>query len=467
MSDIRKNLLAFLLSTTILALFFYLDWIKPWMLWLLLAGNAIFVFLQRAEYRRNLIVISILGFLTGWRGLDFSPSFIVYPTELFFWLALVVSIIEKQQRSQTMHLGFLEASLFFFSLQGIVVARIYQREWLNLLAIFKSFIVFIPMLLVLRRWLQDIAQILLYVRVIVYIGMLIAISGLLERFYPSVVSFLPVLPQTITRYNYEFRTAIELSGYNLWGTPVVSVFLVLCAGLAAFLPSSLNRVGRYIDYLAFPVIALGIVASGYRSAWLGLAVILVLLLFLHPKRAGVMLGLVAIPAIYLFSDSYLDRLRTILYITHSQDPTFVTRSNALQNGLTTIQNHFLLGTGWNSPTAFNDWVNVGVAIGAIGLLFFVGWYVHILARLSKRSLTHRSKEYNLSIAFLASLIGNAISMISGAMFHVFPIMTAFWLVFCLACRFTEISQPEKEIAHEHESKIICSTSHLQRRAHGG
>ncbi len=439
MNDVFKKLIIVLAFVTILVLSIVMNWTG--VLWLFLGSMWVLAYLQETKYRRNLIIISIFGFLLGWRGLGLSPSFYIYPTELFFWMAFAISLTEHQKKVGREHFGFIEIALLALSLQGIITALFYDRNWASVLSVFKSFIVFIPILFVLRRWVHNTSQLYLYSRSVVYVGIIIAVSGLVERFVPSAYSFLPEEYQiSLIRYNFEFGSEVELSGFRLWGTPVVSVLLVLCAGMAAFLPPSPKGAYRYLDLLALPIITLGIIASGYRSAWLGLAVVLALLLFFLPRRGIVVLTISAIPAILLFPISYLDRLRTVFYLTHAQDPTFITRSNALQTGLRTLQTHFFLGTGWSSPTAFNDWVNVGVFIGGIGLLVFVAWYIRILSGLSRLTFRREFEQRNLALAYLASLTGNAISMVSGAMSQVFPIMTAFWLVFCLACRFIEISR---------------------------
>jgi hypothetical protein len=61
-----------------------------------------------------------------------------------------------------------------------------------------------------------------------------------------------------------------------------------------------------------------------------------------------------------------------------------------------------------------------------------------LAGNSKAQVIDRS----LLLAFAASLLGYGVSMVSGAMTQVFPIMTGFWFVFCLGWRFVEISTNE-------------------------
>ena len=425
-----------------------------WFIWALLGGIVVFILLQHIQYRQNILMISILGLLLGWRGIDFSDSFVIYPTELFIWVGFVVYLMDNLTKRNTKKnkkytgANFFEIALALLAITGAGTALSFGRSFLDVLFPLKSFLVFIPMLVLFRNWIEDKQQIAFYARTLVYVGVIISVLGLLERYIPQIAGLIPIYTPGSSveiRYNFEFGSRIELAGFSAWGTPVVSTLLVMCAGLASLMPAPDNGRQKYILFFSFPILVLGIIAAGYRSSWLGLIVILFLLAFYNrPKLFSWSVYLVS-GIIFLFSSVYLDRLKTLSFISNPQDPSFIRRSLALQNGWEAIINHPILGTGWGSPTAFNDWANIGVSMGLPGLFVFAGGYVWLLYRLFQYAA--KAKEQNeqfLHLAFAGALLGYAIAMVSGAMSQVFPIMTGFWFVFCLSYRLVEISSYEEQ-----------------------
>lgn len=463
MSNLYKNLLALLLLCMSLIFVILVGGISVSFVWALLGVIFIFIFLQQKQYRQNILTISIVGFLIGWRGLDITPSFIIYPTEFFIWFGFLVylmdRIIKRGSKNQSGPV-FWEGALAFLALVGVFTSLYIGRSLMPVLASFKSFIIFIPMLILFRNWIHEKREITFYARTLVYVGAIISVLGLLERYVPAIsLLFSKYMPAPIaTRYNFEFGSAINLAAFSSWGTPVVSILLVLFAGLAAFIPRLEIPWQKTIAWLAFPVLFLGIISTGYRSAWLGLLVVTVLAVFFNRERVFSSLVLVVPGIIILFSSAYIDRFKTLLLVSNSKDPTIITRSSALQRGIDAIQTHPLIGMGWNSPTAFNDWINVGIAMGLAGLLVLVVWYGLLLYKLFLYARVNKSGENKLLyMAFFAALAGYSIAMVGGAMSQVFPIMTGFWFVFCLAWRLVEISEQEKQV----DGKTVRALTNVQ------
>ena len=461
-----KNLIAIMMLLAGVALFmgisFVTDTITITAL-ILFGCIGIFLFLQRAQYRRNLLVISIFGFVLGWRGIDFSPSFIVYPTELFIWFGFIILLADQLIHGnidRRLELTRFEVLLAILSLVGVITALGYGRPWLEILFPFKSFLVFVPMMMLFRSWIHEKEEVYAYVKVLVVVGVIISALGLIERYVPAIAALSPsIMPgKTESRYNFEFGSKVELAGFNAWGTPVVSTLLVLLTGLAAFHPLSQRRWSRYLQSLILAVLILAIIAAGYRSAWLGLSLIILLVILFNRAQILASLPWVIPGVVYLFSSAYLDRLKTLLYVFgSSQDPSLIRRSAALRTGLDILREHPLFGTGWGASTSFNDWVNIGVAIGMPGLLILVlgyGWLLLMLMRYARTS--KKAEDRSLHLAFFVALSAYAIAMISGAMSQVFPIMTGFWFVFCLANRLREISSSE-ETAH---GEAVRATANL-------
>ena len=454
MNNVAKNLLALLLGILCVVFLVMRGWISEKLVWVLLGGICILIFMLQKQFRRNLLIISILGFLTGWRGINISSSFIVYPTELFLWLGLLVFLIDQLSGRMDVHPPrpmLLEIILLVFAVLGGITALFFGRPLLDILATLKSFLVFIPMLVLFRSWIQDKHQVVFYARLLIVVGMIISMLGLLERYVPQIAAIFPnyMYAPTENRINFEFGTAIQLAGFSSWGTPVVSTLLVLLSGLAIFIPKPQKGWQKYGWFFVLPVLILGIISSGYRSAWLGLVPVIILGMVLNGVQVLPWIASATAGSLVLFSSTFIDRFRTVLFVKNSRDPSVLTRSLALQNGLLTIKSNFFFGTGWNSPTAFNDWINVGVYMGGLGLLVFVTWYGWLLIKLFGFARKAKSTDaFLLHMSFITALVGYSIAMFSGAMSQIFPIMTGFWFVFCLGWRLVEISHEEELINGE-------------------
>lgn len=449
MSNSWKNLLAASSLLICLTLIFGLGLVNDTFIWVLLGGMVLFAFLQHKNYRRNLLVVSIWGIWLGWRGLDLAGGFIVYPTEFFIWFGILIYLIDQTlQENAPPKLGRFETLLFVFAVLGMFTSWNNKQSISQSMIVFSCFVVFLPMMVLFRSWIHEKSEVLLYARWLAVAGAVIAIIGLVERYVPQLDALFPTnLSSAVeSRYNFEMGSEIELAAFNFWGTPVVSVFLVISAGLAAVLPRKDSAWQKYGWPVMFSVLAMGIVASGYRSAWLGLALVVILMLFLNHSQIWVSLVWIIPGVLYLFSSAYLDRFQTMVFMFRgsSQDPTFIRRSVALKEGIQSLQAHPLLGVGWNSPTTFNDWANIGVWMGLPGLLFFTigyGWLLFSLFRLARK--TDKKDDRLLFLAFFTALAGYAAAMVSGAMSQVFPLMAMFWFAFCLAWRLVEISRQEK------------------------
>lgn len=431
--------------------------------WFLLGGILVLIFLFQKQYRWNLLTISILGFIAGWRGIHISAGVTIYPTEFFIWLGFLIYLLGRTSRLGGVNQpkpSFFEVAVALLALIGGITALIYAHPLSEILDPLKSFIVFIPMLVLFRSWIRNKQQIVFFARMLVYAGTIISILGLMERYIPAISALFPNFSASPieTRYNFGFDSYVNLAAFSFWGTPVVSTLLVLFTGLAVFVPKPNIRWQKIIWFLTAPLLTLAIISTGYRSAWLGLILVLILGVVFNPWQILPWLVLVIPASFVLFSSAFLDRLKTVLSIPALLDPTFETRYSAMQNGLQTIKLNFIFGIGWGSPTTFNDWVNIGVALGLIGLLAFAIWYGLLLINLLKFvRKTHGRDNFLICMSFFTPLAGYSLVMLSGAMSQVFPIMTGFWFVFCLGWRLVEILKEEEFI----NGKAVSLATDLQ------
>ena len=170
--------------------------------------------------------------------------------------------------------------------------------------------------------------------------------------------------------------------------------------------------------------------------------------------------------IWWLPQQFINRFHTILLLEQSGDQTILRRLSALDKSIQSVLHSPLWGTGWGSPTPYNDWLYVAVSMGIPALVIFAYWYLELLRKLSRTMRPsvslRKGSDSQLGIGFLAGLVGFAVSMFSGAMTNVTPLATSFWLIFCLALRFTELEN--KVDLSVSNSDPTCVTNKLSRFA---
>ena len=398
------------------------------------------------SFRRNLLVLSFGGLILGWRGLEVTSGFYIYPSEFFIWIGFALclanaAVVHRQGLLSSLPLA--AHLLAAFALTGLLVSVARSMSLELALKQATTFVVFVPLFVLLRQWVSSVEDIYLYVHVLVVAGAIVASLGLLERYAPSLsanMSWLFTHPIQI-RSNFYAGGTVELAGFGSWGTPVVTVILVPIVGLWTVMMKQATGIRKWPWAAVGIILVAGIMVAGYRSAWLGLIATLVMLLFIQRKSFGfLMLGGAIL--IWWLPQQFINRFDTILLLEQSGDQTILRRLTAFDSGVQSAIQSPLWGTGWGSPTPYNDWLYVAVSMGIPALVIFVYWYVGLLRKLSRKTRPSfslwKGSDSQLGIGFLAGLVGFAVSMFSGAMTNVTPLATSFWLIFCLALRFTEL-----------------------------
>ena len=409
---------------------------------LFIFGISLLVLFLRQTTKNRFIGGAIVALILGWRGVNLINEFKIYPSEALIILGSIAVLVKPNiHRTQNNKILIPISAwiLLFTSCMGIItaLANYHAIDYVFLDA--KSFLIFLPTLVIIGYWVNTEEEVTHFVNIFVVTGTIIASMGLLEYFFPSLSDLLPIIfsADEYTRVNFNTGMFIELASFRFWGTPVVSVLLVPILGLCTVpLAKSKSKLAWFFCEL---IILLGIIVSGYRSAWIGAGVVLVGKLFFGNRKTALLLlfGLF-LAIIFVAPEAYLARAESLFAVGESVDATFIRRSSALFYTINIILKYPLSGTGWFSLTPFNDWVYIGLSQGIIALAFFIGWFLNLLWKLLQKLLNGRYGQDYLAIGFLISLSGYAVSMFSGAMTDILLLWSAFWLIFCLAWRYCEL-----------------------------
>ncbi len=400
-----------------------------------------------AQYRKLILILSFAGVALGWRGLNLGFGLKLYASEFFIWTGFVASMlmpVRAPRISSPPQSNALPMILAYCALLGVIVGFANGNRPQEIIIQAKGMLCFVPILAMFRKWIHTEEDIFPCAVTLVASGVIIALLGTFEFVFPAMAKSLRWLfvDPGYTRTNFGTSGTISLSGFSSWGTPVVGVMLVPAFGFWIAIRKSVPQRFKALSYVAAGFLVVGIVLSGYRSAWGGMIVITGLLLLFDRK---IVTGLIFAGLIlfYALPQEFFARLTTMWLLGQSGDTSLIRRENTLKLTLSTIQEHPLLGTGWGSFSTYNDFAYVALALGIPALVVFCLWYISNLARTWRVARLYSEvrppKSLINPIGFLSALGGYVFCMMSGAMSNVQPLMINFWLMFCLLLRYTEIS----------------------------
>lgn len=412
--------------------------------------------LSNRQVHRNILLAAYVGLIVGWRSIPFfSYNIYIYPVELLIWIGFVATLANVKNTQFIHQLPRSALWLAGFALLGMVFAFLRGNSMVGAVDEFKTFIIFIPVIILLQKSVNSITDVTRCVVVLVITAFLIAASGVLEYYFPAISNFAASLSAISSgeylRYNYNSGAWIRLSPFYLWGIPVVAVVLVPAIGWWSAIFVQAAGWKKWLWAYVGSVLAAGILVSGYRSAWLGLLVAAIIMLFLTRKSAVFFWAIIG-AFITLLPLAFIDRFKSILNVSQTSDGSLILRSARLSEGVQGIFQHPLWGAGWGSTAMFNDWLYIAVALGLPAFIVFVYWYGRLIVQLNGvlrwASQKGSYQERHLAAGFIIGLLGYAVCMLSGAMSQVRPLMTTFWLMFCLALRFVELTEIEKSEKQE-------------------
>jgi len=254
---------------------------------LLLTTGLVFGFLLiiTKGFERNVLIIASCSLILGWRGLSLTSQFSIYPTEAILWLGVIVYFargITIAREKLDIRIPWYSFVLALFALSSIFVALTRGQSIGWALIEMKAFLIFIPALILFRAWINTISQLRFYLVLFLFSGVIIAGMGIAERYIPFLSSALPQLfPTPINvRSNFLAGGEVELANFSSWGGPIVSTILVTLLGAWTGVMRISKGISKWLWTLAGGVLVFAVIITGYRSAWIGLFVMLFYCLFL-------------------------------------------------------------------------------------------------------------------------------------------------------------------------------------------
>ncbi len=365
-------------------------------LWLDIPGFGGMRFLMTMSYPRFLIIVLLLTLL-------FQPAakhrrFGALRSDYYLTAYLLLRII----------LGFREDTITNGLREGVIL-----------------FIDVIPIYYVMSRYIQDTQQLQKLLVLFVFILLCLSLIGMMET-VKNWHLYNPFIHHLGTRNPpalYLERSGL-LRASTIFYTPIALGFAVTLAygAYLQFRPSLTNPVGR----LGIPLLLLGgLAASLSRGPWVGFALLIFVYTLLQRNAIsrvikGFFLTLLFLPIASLtpFWDKFINLLPFIGSVEH-ENITY--RQRLIDNAWLVFQKYPLFGSpnyrnepemlkmiqGQGIIDVVNSYIRIGLENGAVGLFFFVAFFIWLLRnsyRLSQHVANHDPQLQHLGICFTAMTV---------------------------------------------------------------
>jgi hypothetical protein len=401
-----------------------------------LAGVSAF-FLGRHPARNGfLLFIVTLGL--GFRTLPVTNSLRIHPAEIALLLVLACVFAKRPEKSVGRKDG--QLPWWLWSLLPFMALAWLPRSdnpipWDQQMAECVNVALAVPVFLAARAVLTNRDAWRLAVVTLYAVGTYVALFGVVEYVFPGVKNLLPGFVSSPE--GTESDGGFVRASFSFYGNPdgIFLSMLSLPFGLAIWRwwPSVAARAAVAAAAL---VQMSGVYVSGYRSQWLMLGAMLLVLL-LKSRRfwlACLLIGL-AVASFQLLPQGTQGRLDSLEKILEGKpdDSSGLKREHRIEEAFySTLRNPF--GGGWASAGwVHSDFLQVSVNLGlAAGILLLCG-YLYTLFRLGMRlgfpPLSPEQSALALAL-FLSFLVAGQLLAVQGVEFQSFTVLPL-WLVWAM------------------------------------
>ncbi len=287
-------------------------------------------------------------------------------------------------------------------------------RWDSMLNEFRNFLLLIPLVIVAAVVLER-KRYWRYLLLAFFVaGSCIALMGVLEYWFPEVISFFPAFvgkasAPTVTEEGF------MRAQFAFWGGPPATFICLLALPaaivLAQWWPGRLQRAAIVV---ASVLQILAIYIGGYRSIWLILLIQLLTACVLRLRKQGAVIALlcvvVSVGGYELIPRTTERAMSGVSALQgHPTDSSATGRKNRAVSAFeSAVESPF--GTGWSSAGwVHSDFLQVTVNLGVVAGLIFFGGCAYTLLRLGRRVLPnltnrqHGDLGLSLFLSFMAAM----------------------------------------------------------------
>ncbi|OGL30982.1 hypothetical protein A3D14_00655 [Candidatus Saccharibacteria bacterium RIFCSPHIGHO2_02_FULL_47_12] len=381
-----------------------------------------------------LVLMPVHAFFTAWAASNFGHFDLIR-----VWKELLIAVLalgaawiiykDKELAKSFIKNRLVQIILVYILLQLGLGLVAFARDQVNLNALLYGWIInlrflvffLVALIAASKTSLKDRWQKLLFWPAAAVVGF-----GLVQQFLlpPDFLKHFGYGPDTLLPYQaVDLKTAYIRLQSTLRGPNPLGVYLILIVTALLGVVVKQKKKNHYAWLLSGLVLALYFTYS--RSAWIGVFVSVVILLWLYVNNqkvrqvilvASAALVVLSSVAVILLRDN--DHVQNIFFHTDEHSTSSVSsnfdRASALKNGLKdTLSEPLGRGPGTAGPASLRNnhsprvaesyYLQIGQEVGAVGLLLFIVINIYVVLYLYKQ------RKDTLSMVLLASFIGISVT----------------------------------------------------------
>lgn len=357
------------------------------------------------------IGLTLLISQTGFQ-LDIGPYRTSALEVMLVFVLLVMILMQRKLQLTSSSLTDIPGKRLFiafalYALTMAVISFVLNTPLVNIVAQFKGFLLYPLIALILLVGINSVANLRLTMAILIIWYAMIAASGMLQFAQGSTTAQLEANPDLL-------RADAAYAAINVFGITLGAIS-ILCVGIALKTESSRTRM-----LLIFAATWLFLGAMTSLSRTVGVAYIVALIAITISSRSRFVWFVtlaVSLPLLlgFLFPEIAIDRLLQL------SDSSSVRRIFYLQSGLRAWLANIPFGHGWgvaywlgngntlirsaSFPWYHNDYLNLAVQVGLVGLLLYLAFWFVVLRRGYRAIRTYASSETSgIMIGSFAALI---------------------------------------------------------------
>jgi hypothetical protein len=332
-------------------------------------------------------VLWTLSTALGYRTFEVVKGLRIHPAEVILLLLLVCILAHRQwlSESRVSIPMWVSLSLPFWALAWWPLIN-GEAHWADMFSEFRSFLMFIPLLVVTQIVIKDARQWRYVLLAFFAASTWIALMGVLEYWVPSVTQLFPAF---ISNAKAEATAdGFVRAQFSFWGNQSATFICALCYPLCVILYSWWRTfMWRLVIVVATILQLVAIYIGGFRSVWLMVVLQVAAGCFFGLRKRGLAVAVlcVLVAAVgYQFIPKTDERVVTTIAALR-MDPVDhsarVRKERALGAIDDVIKNPF--GGGWNSAGwVHSDFLQVAANLGIMAALIFVGGYLYTFWKLA-------------------------------------------------------------------------------------
>jgi len=406
--------------------------LNPKLLIIIVVGvAALALLLSNDKSRWILFCLGTFSVAFGYRSIHVGNATYLVPFEIIVFGLWIVLLLLPNKKNHISMPGMLVLVAIWCLIYGF--ANVLMGIPLDSIAAWTlPLLLGIPVFGVIRRLIADKNRLETINLIFLAVAAFMSVCEIIEFYFPGISAHFPWF---FTSSILNTQEGFVRGTFSFWGYPAGAAVIVF--GVLIAYDNILRSKENLLRLMSIAILVLGIVAvyvSGTRSAWLGLA-LAIILLSLSSKLKGIIPLSVLLAASTILPPVFFARADTLVTALNGAivDTSLLQRSDRWTWGINAIISNPLLGVGYGHWLTHNIFLEIGSTIGVIPAIAFLVFIIQLVIRIARVALngsTPDARRYGW--LFLAIGITWIVQLNVETIFQTPPLAVAFWPILAIS-----------------------------------